>query len=159
MNTVAVDTRSFRRQITVAVVAGIAALATLLALIPSNAQASVRVYKNLATSFCLDSNLKGKVYTHGCNGGAFQRWNVTGGNAVQLKNVRTGRCLDSNTRRQVYTLPCNGGNFQRWTVFYNAGGTRTFKNVSTGFCLDSNTRRQVYTHGCNKGSFQKWSRR
>jgi len=140
----------------VGVVAGIAALTAFLALIPSTAQASVRRYNNLATSFCLDSNAAGNVYTHGCNAGAFQRWNVTGGNAVQLKNVRTGRCLDSNTARKVYTLPCNGGNFQRWQVIYNAGGTRTFKNVSTGFCLDSNTARRVYTHGCNGGSFQKW---
>jgi hypothetical protein len=151
-----VHTPSMRRHIQVAVVAGLAALTAFLALTPSPAQAGVRKYKNLATSFCLDSNPAGKVYTHGCNAGAFQRWNVTGGTTVQLKNVRTGRCLDSNTRRQVYTLRCNGGNFQRWRVFYNANGTRTFRNVSTKFCLDSNTARRVYTHGCNKGAFQKW---
>ena len=156
MTSVAVDTRGFRRHIRVGVLAGIAALAAFLALMPSTAQAKVRVYKNLATSFCLDSNATGRVYTHGCNGGAFQRWNVTGGNAVQLKNVRTGRCLDSNTARRVYTLRCNGGSFQRWRPIYNAGGTRTFKNVATGVCVDSNTARRVYTHGCNGGSFQKW---
>ena len=155
MTTVASNPRSIKRYVVLAVIAAVAAS---IALLPSDAQAGVRVYKNLATGFCLDSNAKGKAYTHGCNGGAFQHWNVTGGKVVQLKNVRTKRCLDSNTRRQVYTLPCNGGNFQHWRVFYNANGTRTFKNVSTGFCLDSNTRRQVYTHGCNKGSFQKWSR-
>jgi serine/threonine-protein kinase len=152
-----VDTPSIRRHVLVAVVAGLAALTAWLALTPSPAQASVRKYKNLATGFCLDSNLAGKAYTHGCNAGAFQRWNVTGGATVVLKNVRTGRCLDSNTRRQVYTLPCNGGNFQRWRVFYNANGTRTFRNVSTKFCLDSNTARRLYTHACNGGSFQKWS--
>ena|SRR6266545_2071797 len=152
MTTMTVDTRSFRRPIRVSVLAGIAALATFVALIPSTAQANVRVYKNLATSFCLDSNAAGSVYTHGCNGGAFQRWNVTGGSAVQLKNVRTGRCLDSNTARKVYTLPCNGGNFQHWQVIRNAGETRTFKNVSTGFCLDSNTRRGASTHTAATGA-------
>src|SRR5215207_2051551 len=85
MTTVAIDTRSFTRHVRVGVVAGIAALTAFLALIPSTAQASVRRYNNLATSFCLDSNAAGNVYTHGCNAGAFQRWNVTGGNAVQLK--------------------------------------------------------------------------
>jgi serine/threonine-protein kinase len=152
-----VHTPNIRRHILVAVVAGLAALTAWLALTPSPAQASVRKYKNLATSFCLDSNLAGKAYTHACNAGAFQRWNVTGGATVVLKNVRTGRCLDSNTRRQVYTLPCNGGNFQHWRVFHNANGTRTFRNVSTKFCLDSNTARRLYTHACNGGSFQKWS--
>ena len=110
------DTPSFRRHIQVAVVAGLAALTALMALSPSPAQASVRKYRNLATSFCLDGNAAGKVYTHGCNAGAFQRWNVTGGATVVLKNVRTGRCLDSNTRRQVYTHGCNGGSFQKWSL-------------------------------------------
>jgi Ricin-type beta-trefoil lectin domain len=151
-----VDTPNFRRGVLVAVAAVLVALTAWLALNPSPAQAGVRKYKNLATGFCLDSNLAGKAYTHNCNAGAFQRWNVTGGKTVRLKNVRTGRCLDSNTRQQAYTLPCNGGNFQRWRVFYNANGTRTFKNVSTGFCLDSNTRQRLYTHRCNGGSFQKW---
>jgi ricin-type beta-trefoil lectin protein len=135
---------------------GVLALAAVLALIPSIAEAKVRVYNNLATSFCLDSNAAGRAYTHRCNGGRFQKWNVTGGARVQLNNVSTNRCLDSNAKARVYTLRCNGGRFQHWQVIYNKNGTRTFRNVATRLCLDSNTKQRLYTHRCNGGSFQKW---
>jgi hypothetical protein len=71
-----VHTRGIRRPILVAVVAGLAALTAWLALTPSPAQASVRKYKNLATGFCLDSNTRRQLYTHGCNKGAFQKWSL-----------------------------------------------------------------------------------
>jgi hypothetical protein len=133
----------------------LAVLVAIGVVVPSTAQAVTRTYKNLATGFCLDSNKKGQAYTHGCNGGGFQKWNVAGTSVVTFKNVATGLCLDSNTRRLVYTKGCNGGSFQKWRVTY-AGGNRVFKNLATSFCLDSNTKRRLYTHGCNGGSFQKW---
>lgn len=50
---------------------------------------------------CLDSNSSGSVYLGACNGGQYQRWNVTSYNndvdnyysQVQIKDVATGRCL------------------------------------------------------------------
>jgi hypothetical protein len=133
----------------------LAVLAAIGVGVPSTAQAATKTYKNLATGFCLDSNTRGKAYTHDCNGGSFQKWNVSGASVVTLKNLATGFCLDSNTRRLVYTKGCNGGSFQKWRVAYQ-GGNRVFKNLATGYCLDSNTRKLLYAHACNGGSFQKW---
>ncbi|MFC4054240.1 ricin-type beta-trefoil lectin domain protein [Actinomadura syzygii] len=104
--------------------------------------------KNVATGYCLDSNSAQKVYAHGCNGGNYQRWSISGG---RLKDVATGYCLDSNSARKVYTHGCNGGNYQKWAI---SGGR--LKNVATGYCLDSNKAQKVYTHSCNGGSYQKW---
>ena len=125
-----------------------------------------RAYKNLATSYCLDSNAAGRVYTSGCNNKQkSQKWHpyeqkasVHGRNVYVFKNARTGRCLDSNADRKVYTLRCNGGSYQKWRMS-TSGGYRVFQNLATSFVLDSNTARQVYTHAYNGGSFQKWIRR
>ncbi|MEV6674722.1 hypothetical protein [Streptomyces sp. NPDC051162] len=60
--------------------------------------------KNQHTGKCLDSNNHGDVYVINCNGGAFQKWNVTSWasdvdhyySRVQLKDVATNRCLYLN---------------------------------------------------------------
>ncbi|HET9254696.1 MAG TPA: ricin-type beta-trefoil lectin domain protein [Pseudonocardiaceae bacterium] len=102
--------------------AGTGALAaTLLAIcVPSSASAEVQAappaVKNVATSFCLDSNAGKQVYTLGCNGGAYQQWILSPGRfGTVLKDTATGFCLDSNANRQVYTLDCNGGSYQQWS--------------------------------------------
>ena len=78
--------------------------------------AAIETYQNLATGRCLDSNTSGSVYTLGCNGGSFQKWNVIANSdgTRSFRNLATSRCLDSNTSGSVYTLGCNGGSFQRW---------------------------------------------
>ncbi|MGQ5524168.1 RICIN domain-containing protein [Chitinimonas sp. PSY-7] len=135
--------------------------AAIQVLIPATAQAASE-FKNVATLRCLDSNSSGSVYTLGCNGGNYQRWNLASNSyGIEMKNVATNRCLDSNTSGNAYTLGCNGGNYQRWRHTYvsNGGGSWRITNVSTLRCLDSNANGGVYTLGCNGGNFQHWYKR
>jgi len=135
------------------VAAAVLAIGFLLFAAQSASAVTVQ-YKNVATSFCLDSNTSRDVYTQTCNGGSFQKWiDSTAGSARLLKNGGTSYCLDSNSAGSVYTNVCNAGNSnQQWT----RGSTGTWRNVATGRCLDSNTNRLVYTSTCNGGSFQRW---
>ena len=146
---------------TMKILAGACVSGVLLTGLAAPADAGVtRTYRNLATGYCLDSNAARAVYTLGCNGGSYQKWDVSGtDSATVFRNLATGFCLDSNTDGRVYTLRCNGGSFQKWRVYrYSDGVTMRFRNVATGRCLDSNAARAVYTLACNGGSYQKWRR-
>jgi Ricin-type beta-trefoil lectin domain-like len=115
-------------------------------------------FNNLATSFCLDSNPSREVYTHVCNGGAYQKWGVKNNNdgTITLQDLATSYCLETNTQNEVHTWDCSGGPYQKWRVQDNNDGTTSFVNPATSFCLDSNASNQVYTHVCNGGPYQRW---
>lgn len=71
---------------------------------------------NQRTGLCLDSNHSKEVYTHTCNGGAFQHWFVgrNDNGTITFWSKATGYCLDTNSTNNVYTLECNKGSHQRW---------------------------------------------
>jgi serine/threonine-protein kinase len=117
----------------------------VLVLVLCNGGINARRFKNAATNWCLDSDMKGGVYTKGCYsiGGGYQDWAwVSGG----LKNLQTGNCLEANFDNVVYARECDGNSHQKWVVTDNLG----IINSATGSCLDSNAKGNAYTHSCNK---------
>ncbi len=109
-----------------------------------------RIFKDVATGKCLDSNSAERVYTLNCNGGNYQNWEWNSDQTI--RNVATGKCLDSNGDT-TYTKGCNGGAYQKWL----GSNSLEVKNLATGHCLDSNVNGQVYPKTCNGGSYQKWT--
>jgi alpha-galactosidase len=93
-----------------------------------------------------------------CNGGANQRWTVTGQSIQAL-----GKCLDAplgaTAGAKVQIWDCNGGTNQQWTV--NADGT--VRGTRSGLCLDVD--RNLTANGtavllwtCSAAANQRWSR-
>jgi alpha-galactosidase len=94
-----------------------------------------------------------------CNGGANQRWTVSGQTLQAL-----GKCLDAppnataGAKAQIWD--CNGGTNQQWTL--DAGGTVISR--SSGLCLDVNNNATangttVLLWTCTGASNQRWTRR
>jgi lysophospholipase L1-like esterase len=93
-----------------------------------------------------------------CNGGANQRWAVSGASIQAL-----GKCLDApvnaaaGTKVQVWD--CNGGTNQQWT--FNSDGT--VRGVQSGLCLDVDHNltangTSVLLWTCTAAANQRWSR-
>ncbi|WP_344441590.1 hypothetical protein [Kitasatospora nipponensis] len=91
------------------------AATALLAAPPAHAdtyQLNVQII-NHHTNQCLDSNYGGSVYLGTCNGGNYQRWNVTSWwpdtnnyySNVQLQDVQTKRCLSVYENFDGYHFP------------------------------------------------------
>ncbi|GAA1926850.1 RICIN domain-containing protein [Streptantibioticus ferralitis] len=90
-----------------AVGAGVLALGSMAGLLATAGTAQANTYqysvqlKDQNDGQCLDSNNSGDLYVLNCNGGNYQRWDVTSyaGNVgnyydrVQIRNRQTGRCL------------------------------------------------------------------
>jgi serine/threonine-protein kinase len=72
-----------------------------------------RIFKNVSTGKCLDSNSV-SVYTHTCNTGSNQRWYRQYEGPYRYMNAATSKCLDSNSSGSVYPHTCNTGSNQRW---------------------------------------------
>lgn len=72
---------------------------------------------NVQTGLCLDSNASKQLYTFGCNGGGFQKWQFSqvGTTLNSLKNKATGFCLDG-AGGAARTAVCNGADAQRWAA-------------------------------------------
>jgi alpha-galactosidase len=94
-----------------------------------------------------------------CNGGANQRWTVSGQTLQVL-----GKCLDAplnataGARAQIWD--CNGGANQRWTL--NSDGT--IAGQQSGLCLDVNGNATangtvVILWTCTGAANQRWTRR
>jgi alpha-galactosidase len=93
-----------------------------------------------------------------CNGGANQRWTVTGQSVQAL-----GKCLDAplnaTAGAKVQLWDCNSGANQQWT--FNADGT--IRGAASGLCLDVD--RNLTANGtavllwtCTAAANQRWSR-
>jgi hypothetical protein len=81
-----------------------------------------------------DNGTPVQIYT--CNGGAGQKWQISG---EALVNVNSGKCLDikssgtaNGTALQIWT--CNNTAAQKWQ--YNTHATTRLYNPGTGNCLD-----------------------
>jgi lysophospholipase L1-like esterase len=93
-----------------------------------------------------------------CNGGANQRWTLSGQTLQAL-----GKCLDAplnataGAKTQIWD--CNGGTNQRWNL--NANGT--VSSASSGLCLDVNGNNTangtaVILWTCTAAANQRWTR-
>ncbi|MEV6633615.1 ricin-type beta-trefoil lectin domain protein [Actinoplanes sp. NPDC051470] len=93
-----------------------------------------------------------------CNGGANQRWTVTGPTIQAL-----GKCLDAplnaGAGAKAQLWDCNGGSNQQWTI--NSDGT--VRGAASGLCLDVD--RNLTANGtavllwtCTAAANQRWSR-
>jgi hypothetical protein len=81
-------------------------------------QVRVRFFQNVATDLCLESNDQGKVYTHSCNWGDYQKWEILhpipDPYVITFRSLQSGLCLHSDPTGRVYTQACNGLDEQRW---------------------------------------------
>jgi ricin-type beta-trefoil lectin protein len=68
---------------------------------------------NRSTGNCLDG-ANGRVYSHSCNSGDYQRWIRYQDGAIQHWGSDGVVMLDSNEQGSTYLLPENGGAYQRW---------------------------------------------
>jgi alpha-galactosidase len=93
-----------------------------------------------------------------CNGGANQRWTVTGDTIQAL-----GKCLDAppnaTAGAKVQLWDCNGGANQRWTL----GSDGTIRGAQSGLCVDVD--RNLTANGtlvllwtCSAAANQRWTR-
>ncbi|WP_199443505.1 ThuA domain-containing protein [Umezawaea beigongshangensis] len=97
-----------------------------------------------------------KVQLWTCNGGANQRWTVTGSTVRALD-----RCLDASGTGDgavVRSWSCHGGGGQNWA----AGANGSLVNPQSGKCLDANgggsaDGTQLIVWSCHGGANQRWT--
>ncbi|MFJ6674610.1 ThuA domain-containing protein [Actinosynnema sp. NPDC091369] len=97
-----------------------------------------------------------RVQLWSCNGGANQRWTVSGSTLRALD-----KCLDAagtGNGAVVRLWTCNGGGGQNWT----AGANGSLVNPQSGKCLDANggssaDGTQLIIWSCHGGTNQRWT--
>ena len=76
--------------------------------------------KDLATSFVLDSNGLGNVYTGGPNGGSYQNWIFSG---QLIQDVATSMYLGTDSTGKIFTTASSSiiltSDYYRWNIYYN----------------------------------------
>lgn len=162
-----------------ALVAGllaVAALGTTAGTAQANTyQRNVQVI-DLQTGNCLDSGGNGIVHTQGCNGGAYQRWNVLSYagdvnnyySRVQIQSVQNGQCLrvyhasgiaatvsscDAGTLEDQWNMTWVGntaGNPSNSFEFFNQG--RSGSSPITATCLDAGQSRLLFQYDPQAGN-------
>ncbi|MFD0273598.1 non-reducing end alpha-L-arabinofuranosidase family hydrolase [Kitasatospora sp. NPDC127111] len=147
-----------------AVVAAVAALATMLVAGPAHAATSGAL-RGVGSGRCLDvpnaSQTDGTfLQIWDCSGGTNQQWTLTSGNQL---TVYGNKCLDvpghattAGTRVEIWT--CHGGANQQWRV--NSDGSVV--GVESGLCLDvsgggtaNGTAVQLWN--CSRAGNQQWT--
>lgn len=130
---------------------------------PSTPPSSSSTLVSAASGRCLDvpnsSTANGtQPVIWDCNGGANQRWTVSGQTLQSL-----GKCLDAPTGAtagsKVQLWDCNGGTNQQWTL--NADGT--VRGTASGLCLDVDHNLTangtvVLLWTCTAAANQRWTR-
>ncbi|QFZ24400.1 hypothetical protein EKG83_21345 [Saccharothrix syringae] len=124
---------------------------------PSASAATVWTWQSGWDSGCLDHNSTDGVHTRTCNGGDWQKWEVTSypDGTKRFMNVATKMCLD-NSEYGVRGWGCNDGAWQRWRMGNWGGGKYELVSQWNNLCLD-NSVYGVRTVGCNGLSYQMWS--
>ncbi|MDG6107095.1 RICIN domain-containing protein [Dactylosporangium aurantiacum] len=130
---------------------------------PSTPPSSSSTLVSAASGRCLDvpnSNTANgtQPVIWDCNGGANQRWTVSGQTLQSL-----GKCLDAPTGAtagaKAQLWDCNGGTNQQWTL--NSDGT--VRGVASGLCLDVDHNLTangtvVLLWTCTAAANQRWTR-
>lgn len=136
----------------------LAVMATLVGLTPVAQADTAWVLKSRFSNWCLDHNPGDGVHTRKCNGGDYQRWDVTfyPDGTTRYMNIATKMCLDAS-EHGVRGWGCNDLNYQRWTR--GAFNSTEFQllHMRSNHCLDS-SEHGVRTIGCNGGMWQRWVR-
>lgn len=133
---------------------------------PAAAQSVSSGLTNWQTSYCLDGDADGAVYTkensNGCGANnPYQRWYFhTSGKGVMLQSSKTGLCLTGGGTGsdRVMGKPCDSENpRQLWEQHYLSSDVSALVNHQNKRALDSNMKGQVYTSNFSDSNpYMKW---
>ncbi|MFD7664706.1 RICIN domain-containing protein [Streptomyces sp. NPDC059788] len=118
----------------------------------------VQTIVNEQTGRCLDSDVKGYVYTKACtDNNRYQQWHLeTEGGDLHIRNVQTGFCLTAVNGEEVRAIPCAGSyRPMSWEVIKWRGNNIRSRPLVTN--LDSDHKGNVYLKsGSLDNRYQSW---
>ncbi|MEV5592659.1 RICIN domain-containing protein [Streptomyces sp. NPDC052496] len=128
--------------------------------------AKAKTLTNWQTSYCLDGDAKGALYTsknsNGCGyNNSYQQWNFhTGEHGVMLQSRKTGLCVTAggSGSDRVSARACDSGDDRQWwTQEYLMDDVYLMINYQNKRALDSNMNGNVYTSiPSDSNSYMKW---